>query len=108
MPESNTADSVVVDGFAGAGHIVYVHTKGMTNTMRKERGRNAGREDSFLGIPRSRPWGVRRLEDAKFLKAFYEGAMADKLYSVPMKTGFDNVERLLCVCESSRPKKTLY
>jgi hypothetical protein len=56
MPESNTADSVVVVvrfKFAGAGHIVYIHTKGMANAVRKERGRYARCEDSLLRVPRS-------------------------------------------------------
>jgi hypothetical protein len=48
MSESDTANSVVVDRFTSARHIVYIHTEGMANTMRKEGGRNTRCEDSLL------------------------------------------------------------
>jgi len=75
-----------------AGNVVNVHTERMANTVREECRRIAGSNNSFLRVPGSGAWRLWGFEDTKLLEAFYKCAVTNKLDSIPMKTGSDDVE----------------
>lgn len=95
MAKRSASDCRINRRLAGAGDVMHVHAERMTNTVREEGRAVARRQDCFLRVPRAGAWRIGRLEDAQFLEAFDERAVADELHCVPVQAGVDDIEGFL-------------
>lgn len=83
---------VVLLRFAGARYIVHVQTQRVADAMGEEGSADAGCEDRFLGVPRTRVRGLRGLEDTQFLEAAYERTVAKELDGIPVQSRLERLE----------------